>query len=65
MEAQIAAASAGKGSLMAVSTATKAFVAAHPLSMAAAGGAILALGSYYALSRMFRKKAQAPVPVAA
>lgn len=68
MEAQLATSTVTLGSLAAIGTATKAFVLAHPLSLAAAGGAILALGSYYALGRLFRKKGAASVqaaPVAA
>jgi len=56
METEIAGAAGSKGSLAAVTGATKAFVAAHPIGMAATGGALLGLGAYYILRKMFGKK---------
>lgn len=50
-------------SLANVGTATKAFVLAHPMGMAAVGGALLGIGAYYALGKAF-KKTEAPVQTA-
>lgn len=63
MESQVAAAAASKGtfasigsSLVNVGTATKAFAIAHPIGAAVTGGAILGVGAYMMLGKMFRKK---------
>lgn len=57
MQTEIATTTAGSnGSLAAIGTATKAFVLAHPMGMAAAGGALLGVASYYALGKVFKKK---------
>jgi hypothetical protein len=55
METEIATTAGSHGSLVAVGTATKAFVLAHPIGMAVAGGAVLGLGTYYVLRKMFGK----------
>jgi hypothetical protein len=47
--------------LAAVGTAAKAFVLAHPLGVAAAGGAVLGLGAYFGIRKLFGKKPAAPV----
>ena len=73
MEAEVATAGSGTlssvgSSLANVGTATKAFVLVHPMGMAAAGGALLGMGAYYAIGKMFKKKDIVPVqaaPVAA
>lgn len=46
-------------SLANVGTASKAFVLAHPMGMAAAGGVLLGVGAYYAIGKMFGKKEKA------
>lgn len=43
-------------SLANVGSVGKAFVLAHPTTMAVAGGVVLGLGTYYVLGKMFRKK---------
>jgi hypothetical protein len=43
-------------SLVNVGSASKAFVFAHPTTMAVAGGVLLGVGAYYALGKVFRKK---------
>ncbi len=67
------AATAGSGSsalssftssLANAGTAAKAFALSHPLGMAAAGGVLLGLGTYYAFGKMFGKKKE-PVMAAA
>lgn len=75
MEAEVATAAAGStgstlssigSSLASIGTASKAFALAHPMGMAAAGGVLLGLGTYYALGKMFGKKKTAePVMAAA
>lgn len=64
MESQIAAGTAAKGSLVSVGSALKAFVVAHPIGTATAGGVALGMLSYYMLGRMFGKKSL-PAPVSA
>jgi hypothetical protein len=56
METEIAGAAGSHGSLAALSGAAKAFVLAHPIGMAATGGALLGLGTYYVLRKTFSKK---------
>jgi hypothetical protein len=56
MEAEIAGAAGSNGTLAAVLGAGKAFVLAHPIGMAATGGALLGLGTYYILRKTFSKK---------
>ncbi|SJM93228.1 hypothetical protein [Crenothrix polyspora] len=56
METELAGAASSHGSFAALSGATKAFVLAHPIGMAAAGGALLGLGTYYILRKTFTKK---------
>jgi hypothetical protein len=51
-------------SLANIGTASKAFVLAHPMGMAAAGGVLLGLGTYYALGKMFGKKTTAAPAIA-
>lgn len=46
------------GSLAAIGSATKAFVLAHPVGMAAMGGVIVGMGAYYYLSKRSQKKAE-------
>ncbi len=66
METEIATTAGSNGSLAAVGSATKAFVLAHPIGMAVAGGALLGLGTYYVLGKMFgKKKVVAPAMAAA
>jgi hypothetical protein len=67
VESEVLTTTAGSnGSLAAVTGATKAFVLAHPIGMAVVGGALLGLGTYYALGKLFgKKKAAAPNAVAA
>lgn len=67
METELATAAVGHtGSLAAVTGATKAFILAHPVGLAAAGGALLGLGTYYALGKLFgKKKVAQPVAAAA
>lgn len=47
-----------KGSLVAVLGASKAFVVAHPMGMAVAGGAFLGMGGLAATRRYFSKRKQ-------
>lgn len=47
-----------KGSLSAVLATSKAFVVAHPMGMAVAGGALLGVGGYVSLGRYFSKRKQ-------
>lgn len=54
--------SAPNGSFAAVTGATKSFVAAHPIGMAVAGGALLGFGTYYVLRKMFGKKKDVAIP---
>lgn len=63
MEAGVVAATPS-GSLTAVGTAIKAFVVAHPMAMAATGGALLGITAYHFAGKIFSKKAS-PVPVPA
>lgn len=56
MAAEVVASTAGNGSAAAVGTAAKAFVLAHPLGMAAAGGVLLGMGTYHLLGKAFKKK---------
>ena len=63
MEAQIATVASSKGSLASVVSSlanvgmtTKAFVIAHPISMAATGGAVLGIIVYRSLSKRRAKK---------
>jgi membrane protein DedA with SNARE-associated domain len=56
MEAGIATLGSSNGSLAAVGTAVKAFVLTHPMTIAATGGAILGIGAYYTLGKLFKKK---------
>lgn len=74
MEAEAATAAAGSSngtlaalgnSLANAGTATKAFVLTHPMGMAAAGGVLLGLGTYYAFGKLFGKKSAEPAPAAA
>ncbi len=77
METQVVAAAGSSGtlssvgnSLAGVGTAAKAFALAHPMGMATAGGALLGIGAYYMLGKVFRKKdttipVQEAAPVAA
>jgi hypothetical protein len=58
-------AATSNGSLAAFTSATKAFVLAHPVGMAVAGGAFLGLGTYYVLGKMFGKKKVVTPAVAA
>lgn len=67
METEVATAASTKGSLasvgsslMNVGTASKAFVLAHPMGMAAVGGAVLGIGAYYAVGKIFKKKEAVP-----
>lgn len=60
METEIATAASQNGSFAAVTGATKAFALAHPIGMAVAGGAVLGLGTYYVLGKIFGKKKIAP-----
>lgn len=50
--------SSANGSLSAVLATSKAFVVAHPIGMAVAGGALLGIGSYVSLGRYFSKRKQ-------
>ncbi len=62
----VAADAAGQtGSLAAVTGAAKTFIAVHPIGVAVATGAVLGLGTYYLLSKLFGKKHAAPVAAAA
>lgn len=75
MEAEVATTAAGStgsalssigSSLANIGTVSKAFVLAHPMGMAAAGGVMLGLGTYYAFGKMFgKKKIAEPVMAAA
>ncbi|MEZ5452433.1 MAG: hypothetical protein R3E93_06370 [Thiothrix sp.] len=61
METEVATAAGGSlasvgNSLANVGTAAKAFALAHPMGMAAAGGALLGMSAYYAIGKMFKKK---------
>lgn len=63
METEVAATAGNNGSLSAVGhslanvgTATKAFAIAHPIGLAAFGGALLGFGAYYAVGKAFKKK---------
>jgi hypothetical protein len=66
MEAEIATAASSNGtlsavgnSLMGVGSAAKALVVTHPISMAAAGGALLGILAYRSLSKRRAKKKEA------
>lgn len=50
--------STAKGSLSAVLATSKAFVVAHPMGMAVAGGALLGIGGYVSMGRYFSKRKQ-------
>jgi membrane protein DedA with SNARE-associated domain len=53
----LAAGAAGQGgSLAAVTGAAKAFVALHPIGVAVTSGAVLGMGTYYLLGKIFGKK---------
>lgn len=63
MESELAAAAASKGtlasvggSLLNVGSTTAAFVVAHPIGMAVTAGAVLGVGAYVTLGKVFRKK---------
>jgi hypothetical protein len=60
METEVAtaagSAAASNGSLAGVTTAAKAFLLAHPLGVAVAGGALLGMGTYWAFGKVFGKK---------
>jgi hypothetical protein len=56
MEAEIASAASSNGTLASLLGATKAFALAHPIAIAATGGALLGLGTYYVLRKTFTKK---------
>ncbi len=56
METEIATTASSNGSLASLGATTKAFVLAHPLSMAAAGGALLGILAYRSLSKRRAKK---------
>ncbi len=63
METEVVTAATSNGSLSSVGsslanvgTATKAFVLAHPMGMAVAGGALLGVGVYLTANKIFRKK---------
>lgn len=60
METEIATAASQNGSFTAVTGAAKAFAIAHPIGMAVAGGAVLGLGTYYVLGKIFGKKKIVP-----
>ena len=51
-------ASSANGSFSAVLATSKAFIVAHPIGMAVAGGALLGIGSYVTLGRYFSKRKQ-------
>lgn len=52
------------GTLAALTGATKSFIAVHPIGMAVATGAVLGIGTYYLLGKLFGKK-QVAQPTAA
>jgi len=53
-------------SLANVGTVGKAFALAHPMGMAAAGGALLGFGIYHTTKKMFNKKeVEAPAQIEA
>ena len=72
MEAEVASATAGSSgslasignSLSGLGTAAKAFVLVHHMGMAVAGGALLGIGAYYTIGKMFRKKDVVPMQAA-
>ena len=72
MEAEVASATAGSSgslasignSLSGLGTAAKTFVLVHPMGMAVAGGALLGIGAYYTIGKMFRKKDVVPMQAA-
>lgn len=49
--------------LAGVGSAGKAFVLAHPTTMAVTGGVLLGMGAYYTLGKVFRKKEPAMAEV--
>ena len=51
-------ASSANGSFSAVLATSKAFIAAHPIGMAVAGGALLGIASYVSLGRYISKGKQ-------
>lgn len=57
MSAELISSSA-KGSLSAVLATSKAFVVAHPIGMAVAGGALLGIGGYVSMGRYLSKRKQ-------
>ena len=62
----LAADTAGQtGSLAAVTGAAKTFIAVHPIGVAVASGAVLGLGTYWLLGKLFGKKPAAPTASAA
>ena len=63
----MAADAAGQtGSLAALTGAAKTFVAVHPIGVAVATGALLGMGTYYLLGKLFgKKKSEQPVAAAA
>lgn len=65
MPTEIAATAGGNGSLASVGSSianvgatTKAFALVHPIGLAIAGGALLGIGTYYALGKVLKKKEQ-------
>jgi membrane protein DedA with SNARE-associated domain len=52
------------GTFAAVTGAAKTFIVVHPIGVAVATGAVLGLGTYYLLGKLFGKKKSAQ-PVAA
>ena len=59
METEIATTTAAgsSGSLTSFGSAAKALALAHPMTTAVVGGALLGIGTYYVISRSFKKRA--------
>ena len=58
MSTEIIGSTTTKGSLSAVLATSKAFIVAHPMGMAVAGGALLGIGGYVSMGRYFSKRKQ-------
>lgn len=58
MSTEVIATTSTNGSFSAVLASSKAFVVAHPMGMAVAGGALIGIGSYVYLGRYFSKRKQ-------
>lgn len=58
MSTEVIATTSANGSFSAVLASSKAFVVAHPMGMAVAGGALIGIGSYAYLGRYLSKRKQ-------